>query len=190
MTLFQTKYRTESSRLKDWDYSNPWWYYVTINTKNHENYFEHVENGNMILNQLGKIVEEEWLKTKTIRTNVDLDFFVVMPTHLHGIVIINSSEVETHRVRLQDNPNLISGDACDASLRKINNSLSHIIGGFKSAVTKRIREIGFDEFCWQSRFYDRIIRNETELLNIRRYIEQNPLKWEFEKGKPENIFPL
>ena len=190
MTLFQTKYRTESSRLKDWDYSNPWWYYVTINTKNHEEYFGHVENGNMIPNQLCKIVEEEWLKAKTIRTNVDLDFFVVMPTHLHGIVIINGSEVETHRVRLQDNPNLISGDACDASLRKINNSLSRIIGGFKSAATKRIREIGFEEFCWQSRFYDRIIRNETELLNIRRYIEQNPLKWELEKGKPENIFPF
>ena len=102
--------------------------------------FWHVENGKMILNQLGKIVEEEWIRTKVIRTGVDLDSFVIMPNHLHGIIIINGTEVKTHRVRLKAT-GLTNGDACDASLRNIKNSLSHIVGGFKSAATKRKRTL-------------------------------------------------
>ncbi len=98
MTKFREKFRIESTRLKEWDYSNPWWYYVTINTKDHVEYFGEIDKGVVILNDVGKIVEDEWLKTKEIRTNVDLDYFVVMPNHLHGIVIINGAEVETHRV--------------------------------------------------------------------------------------------
>lgn len=145
----------------------------------------------MILNQLGKIVEEEWLKTKIIRTNVDLDFFVVMPTHLHGILILNDRK-DDPAVRL---PIEIT-KADNETMQRIvfttltSNSLGAIIGQFKSICTKRIKFIGSSNFSWQSRFYDRIIRNETELLNIRRYIELNPLKWELEKGNPENIFPF
>lgn len=189
MRRFKNKFRIESARLKDWDYSSPWWYYVTINSKDHVEYFGKIETGKMVLNELGIIVEEEWLKTKQLRENVDLDYFVVMPNHIHGIVIINGPEVETHRVRLQNN-NLNNSDACDASLRTVKNCLSDIVRGFKSAVTKRIHEIGYSSFSWQSLFYDRIIRNETELFNIRRYIEHNPLKWDLEKNNLDNICEL
>ena len=189
MPKFKDTFRIESTRFKEWDYSNPWWYYITINTKDHIEYFGRVENEIMVFNEHGKIAEEEWLKTKELRANVELDYFVVMPNHIHGILIINGSEVETHRVRLKANE-LSNGDACDASLRIVQNCLSDIVRGFKSAVTKRIRENGYQNFSWQSRFYDRIIRNEKELLNIRRYIEQNPLKWDLEKNSPENICEL
>ncbi len=91
-----------------------------------------------------------------------------------------------HRVRLK-NERIIGGDACDASLRIVKNCLSDIVRGFKSVVTKRIHEIGYTDFSWQPRFYDRIIRNEKELYNIRKYIEQNPFKWELEKNNSENI---
>lgn len=188
MSLYQNKYRIESARLKEWDYSNPWWYYVTINTKNHIKYFGKIDNGEMLLNNVGKIVEEEWLRSKVIRKNIDLDYYVIMPNHLHGIIIINESEVETHRVRLPLKEGTKSGDAFDASLHLIKNCLSDIIRGFKSAVTRRIKDLGITNFMWQPRFYDRIIRNEKELFNIRKYIEQNPLKWEYEKNNIENIY--
>lgn len=197
MSKFKNTFRIESIRLKDWDYSNPWWYYVTINTKNHIQYFGKIIHGEMEMNALGKIVQGEWLATKMIRNNVDLDYFVIMPNHLHGIIIINGPEVETHRVRLgkdkaQINTGNISAnpDAFDASLRLVRNCLSDIIRGFKSAVTRRAKEIGYTNFSWQPRFYDRIIRNENELCSIRKYIEQNPLKWELDKEQPENIFDL
>jgi len=66
-------------------------------------------------------------------------------------------------------------------------SLSNIIGSFKSAVSNKIHKIGYNQFQWQPRFYERIIRNEKELYRIRKYIEQNPLKWDIEKNNPENL---
>jgi REP element-mobilizing transposase RayT len=97
-----------------------------------------------------------------------------MPNHLHGIIIINTN-VETRHA---------------SSLQNKKLTLSNIVGSFKSAVTKFAHEKGFINFSWQPRFYDRIIRNEKELFTVRKYIEQNPLKWELEKDNPENIFDL
>lgn len=181
----QSRYRIESARLKDWDYSNPWWYYVIINSKEHKEYFGEVVKGEIKLNDLGKIVEEEWLKTKTIRKYVDLDYYVIMPNHLHGIIILNAiNNIETRR----DVARNVSTTNIFSEISPKANSLSTIIRSFKSAVTKRVKENGFTNFAWQTRFYDRIIRNEKELYKIRRYIEQNPLKWEFEKNTPENLY--
>ena len=167
---YKEKYRIDSSRLKDWDYSTPLWYYVTICANNFKNWFGEIKNGKMILNDLRKIVEEEWLKTKEIRSNVDSDYYVIMPNHFHGIPIIKGTEkarsVETHR---------------DASLRIVKNNLSNIIRGFKGSVTKRIHILGYSQFQWQSRFYDHIIRNEVDLSRIRNYIKNNPLKWELDE---------
>lgn len=119
MTKFKNTFRIESARFKDWDYSTLWWYYVTINTKNHVHHFGRIVNEEMVLNELGLIAENEWLKTKSIRTNVDLDYYVIMPNHIHGIVIING--VATHRVRLDK---INNKDAFDASLRLVKNCLS------------------------------------------------------------------
>jgi putative transposase len=192
MSLYQNKYRIESSRLKDWDYSNPWYYYVTINTENHVRFFGDIVREKMVLNDIGKIFNKEWFQTKQLRNNVELDYYVIMPNHLHGIVIINGPEVETHsakadkRVRLP-NDTVSTGDAFDASLRIVKNCLSDIIRGFKSSVTRQILKMDYSNFAWQTRFYDRIIRNEKELYKIRIYIEQNPLRWELEKNTPENL---
>ncbi|HEY6436528.1 MAG TPA: hypothetical protein VIY47_08060, partial [Ignavibacteriaceae bacterium] len=86
--LYRSKYRIESSRLKDWDYSTPWWYYITICTRNFKCWFGHVDKGKIILNNLGNIVQEEWIKTNEIRSNVDIDYYTIMPNHFHGITII------------------------------------------------------------------------------------------------------
>lgn len=177
--LYKNKYRIESTRLKEFDYSFQYWYYVTINTKGHIGFLGEVNGGKVILNRFGKIVNEEWNNISKIRSGVDLDSYIIMPNHFHGIVIVNQSSklktVETHR---------------DASLQKpvCVNSLSNIIRGFKGTVTKKIHQTGGLEFKWQSRFYDHIIRTEQDLARIRKYINLNPLKWEIEKNNPENLF--
>ena len=171
MSLYKNKYRIESARLKEWDYSNPWWYYITINTKEHIEWFGSIVNGKMELNELGVITNKCWSEAPHHFTNVELDYYVIMPNHIHGIIIINKN-VETRHA---------------SSLRNRSVSLSDIIGSFKSAVSKQARANGLNNFFWQKSFYDRIIRNEKELYNIRKYIEQNPLKWEIEKENMENL---
>jgi putative transposase len=167
MKLFKNKYRVESSRLKDWDYSTPAWYYITICIKNMKCWFGEIKNGKVILNKIGKLVKDEWMRTKELRENVDLDYFIVMPNHLHGIIIINGSEikrnVEPHR---------------DAALQIVRNNLSDIIRGFKGSCTRQIHININRSFAWQAKFYDHIIRNELDLFRIRNYIQNNPLKWE------------
>jgi len=173
---FGNKYRIESSRLKDWDYSIPWWYYVTICTKHFRNWFGDVKDGQKILNDLGKIVEEEWLRTKDIRSNVELDYYVIMPNHFHGNIII--MDVETSR-RDVSKENETGQRPVSTQLKP--NSLGSIIGQFKSICTKRIHKLGYLQFQWQPRFYDHIIRNENDLRRIRNYIQNNPLKWELDE---------
>jgi len=90
--MFNPKYQHRSSiRLRKYDYTEPNWYYITICTHDRENIFGKIQRSKMILNEFGKIVDEEWLKTKEIRKNIDLDYYVIMPNHLHGIIIIEQS---------------------------------------------------------------------------------------------------
>ena len=173
---YQNKYRIDSTRLKEWDYSTLWWYYVTICTTNFKNWFGEIKKGKMILNDLGRIVEEEWLNTKEIRSNVDLDYYVIMPNHFHGNLII--LDVETSR---RDVSKEMETGHRPVSTQLKPNSLGSTIGQFKSVCTKRIHKLGFTDFQWQSRFYDHIIRNEADLRRIRNYIQNNPLKWELDE---------
>lgn len=180
MTKYKNLFRVESARLKNWDYSIPWWYYVTINTKNHINYFGQIRNGKMESNELGKIAEQEWLKTKTLRDNIDLDYYVIMPNHIHGIIILKAVETRCSESLHYDNTPKFS--------KPIKNSLSVIINQYKGSVKRWANKNNSKEFSWQPRFYDHIIRNEKELYQIRKYIEQNPLKWDIGNNTKENIY--
>ncbi|GAB4145430.1 MAG: transposase [Ignavibacteriales bacterium] len=177
MTKYKNEFRVESARLKDWDYSTPWWYYVTVNTKDHYCWFGEVVNSKMILNELGLVAENYWKEIPKHYPSVELDYYVVMPNHLHGIIILNNAET-CHGMSLQQRERKFSAP--------IKNSLSMIINQFKGAVKRWCNKNEFSAFAWQPLFYDRIIRNEKELFNIRKYIEQNPLKWELKKSTPEN----
>lgn len=172
MSKFNDTFRIESARLREWDYSNPWWYYVTINTKNHIPCFGDIIKRRVILNRLGMEIENIWKNISNHFPNVELDYFIVMPNHIHGIIILNQT-VETRHA---------------SSLRHKNITVSDVVGSFKSAVTKFAHEIGYKRFSWQPRFFDRLIRNEKELFNIRNYIEQNPLKWDIEHNEEEIDF--
>ena len=95
--LFRNKYRTRSTRLPGRDYSFDGKYFVTICTKNRQMFFGKIINNKIILNNLGRIISDEWKRTEKIRNNIKLDEFIIMPNHLHGILIIDNSMVETPR---------------------------------------------------------------------------------------------
>jgi putative transposase len=171
VTKFKDKYRVESTRLPGWDYSQPGWYFVTICTRDRHLFFGDVADGTVCLSPIGEIVAEEWQKTPQIRPNVELDEWVVMPNHVHGIIVITAAAaVETPRRGVS------------------TGSLGAIVGQIKSVCTKRIWAAGYTDFGWQSRFYDRIIRDEMALARTREYIRNNPLKWERDRNNPANVF--
>ena len=90
--LYQNNFRIESARLKEWDYSSPWWYYVTISTKNHSCFFGDIVTGKMNLNDFGLVVEKYWNEIPKHYQNVEIDYYAVMPNHIHGIIIINKNK--------------------------------------------------------------------------------------------------
>ena len=171
MALFKHKFRIETTRLKHWDYSSAGWCFITICTRGKECFFGRVVNGEMELSPGGEIVAEEWLKTPAMRANVHLDEWVVMPNHVYGILVIVDSDETPHR-----------GVSTASPLKP--GSVGAIIGQFKSVCTKRIWAVGQTGFAWQPRFHDRVIRDEPELLNKRRYIVENPLRWELDEYNP------
>jgi REP element-mobilizing transposase RayT len=167
-----------SIRLNEYDYSQPGWYYITICTDNKISLFGQISNGKMILNEYGKIVEEEWLKTKKIRKNVDLDYYCIMPNHIHGIIII---EYQIQNTGGRDPVHVGATRRVAPTLQP--DSLGSIIGQFKSVSTKQINKINITtgKSIWQRNYYEHIIRNETDLYYIRNYIQNNPLKWEMDE---------
>jgi REP element-mobilizing transposase RayT len=165
---FKNKYKVNSVRLSGWDYSWSGYYFFTICAKDRQNFFGEIKNRMMGLNDLGCIVWQEWHRTQKIRQNIRLDEFVVMPNHVHGIIEIIYS-VETH---------------CNASLQLGNkfgpqrNNLGSIIRGIKGGVVRGVKVLGYNDFSWQPRFHDHVIKTDTESLEkIRYYIKNNPCNW-------------
>ena len=181
------QHQRRSIRLKEYDYSTPWWYYVTICTFERKYLFGKIIKGKMVINEFGNIVKEELLKTKEIRNNVDLDYYVIMPNHLHSIIIINGRGELNSPKGLNstgnNEPGRIQYAPTNDKFNSPSQSLGAIIRGFKSVVTNRIRELTGDPELkiWQRNYYEHIIRNEIDLHSIRSYIELNPLKWELDE---------
>jgi putative transposase len=171
------KHERKSIRLKEFNYSQPGEYFVTICTNNHECMFGTIVNDKMDLNDKGRIIDGCWKGIPEHFLNVELDEYVVMPNHIHGILILNDSVGTRHAVSLLQ----------ERFGKPVPGSLSTIVRSFKSAVTKQINEMhltGNAPF-WQARYYDRIIRNEKELNNIRDYIANNIVTWASDKENPE-----
>jgi REP element-mobilizing transposase RayT len=127
-------------------------------------WFGEVKSKVMSLNKLGKYVDQLWIEIPRLYPAVELDYYISMPCHIHGIIILNTLETK-HA----------------SSLQRKAPSPGNIIGSFKSAATKWIRKNYYKSFSWQRRFYDHIIRNENDLYRIRNYIQNNPLKWEMDE---------
>jgi len=215
MDKFRNKYRISSTRLQNWNYRWNAVYYVTICTRDQHCYFGEIAEGRMVLSRIGIIANVLWHEIAKHCKNVELGPFVVMPNHIHGILIISGNNDDgqnvtdigvetTHALSLRsgETPHAINvetthalslrtgetnpGVTGDAAIGKSRfqhqgrNTLSSLVGSYKSAVSKHAHRLGF-EFAWQSRFYDRIIRDEQAYLIISDYIINNPLKWDEDK---------
>jgi REP element-mobilizing transposase RayT len=194
---YKNKYRTKTARLANWDYGTNAIYFVTICTKNMECHFGGIENEEMQLNELGKLVEEEWNKSVDLRPdmNLYLDEFVVMPNHFHGIIVIGEnkynsgrdtmlgvSSLEVNDANKRDTKHSVfTSDIQQNSFGSQSKNLASIIRGFKSSVTTYAKKNGKTDFGWQSRFHEHIVRNEKSLQNIQTYILNNPSNWEKDK---------
>lgn len=175
--LFKNEFRILSTRLKNWDYSGNGMYYVTICAKDRQMYFGDIIGGQMELSRIGRIVQQYWQDIPKHYPFVILGEFIVMSNHIHGIIEIQNGN-NRDNCRDEALPRLYIGKY--PKMSKISpkpNSLSSIIGSFKSMCTKQIHKLYGPNFQWQSRFYDHIVRNEKSLNEIREYIRNNPLKW-------------
>lgn len=219
MSKFRNKYRIESSRLQKWDYGWDAAYFITICTKNRIHYFGKVEDGEMILSNVGVLADDFWHEIKNHAKNVDFGAFVVMPNHIHGILVLDGNNRDNGtdnnmNDRMDDGTDdgmdngtdngrdkacLVSTDPLPSTIPSTipptstipsppqtpgqrrfqnqgKNTVSSIIGSYKSAVTKHAHRLGY-EFDWQSRFDDRIIRDDASYQRIRNYINNNPANW-------------
>jgi putative transposase len=157
-------YHRKRNRLLEWDYSNAGWYFVTICTDKRKNWFGEIRNGEMILNEIGKIVKKFILEIPKHYSTSNLDIYQIMPNHIHLIIIIENIEMQ-NSVLPYDRYGLIS----------------KIVKSFKNAATKEIRKSAENKyFAWQVSFHDHIIRNEISLQKIREYIINNPIKWDLD----------
>jgi len=161
--LFQDKYRISSIRLSHWDYGSNAAYYITICTKNRVPYFGKVKDGIIQLSAIGQIAHQCWADIPLHFPFVILDEYIIMPDHMHGIIIINKE-------------NNIGQQHAVNTFGPQSQNLASIIRGFKVGVTKGARIIN-GGFGWQPRYYEHIIRNENAHNRIVNYIKNNPKNW-------------
>jgi REP element-mobilizing transposase RayT len=174
MTLYQNKYRVESPRLRGWDYRSPGWYFVTICTRDHLCILGNVARGQMQLSPSGEVAESELRNLPHHYVHVSIDHFIVMPNHIHAIVVIEGQHRHSTNPETRTQAPSIGGLLL---MPPKAGSLSAIIRSYKAGVTRRCHEMGLKTFEWQSGFYDHIVRANTSLQAIRDYIEKNPANW-------------
>jgi REP element-mobilizing transposase RayT len=174
----ETRPNRQSIRLKKWDYTSGC-YFVTMNTHQSRALFGAIVNGKMVLSEAGRIAEEEWRKSAVIREGIELDEFVIMPNHVHGIV------------RLQG---LDASSPCLPQFGKPQaGALGTFVGAYKAAVTREIRRRGLmlqaRSLIWHRNYWDVIVRDEQALAGIRKYIRFNPQNYDvmMKVGDPQFV---
>jgi len=190
--IHQRKYM----RLRGRDYSSPGCYFVTICVKNKECFLADMVNGKVAPNEYGKIVESRWKWLKNQYAYVEVDAFVVLPNHVHGLIKIKKeSAVINHDIPSQgfvvtgrdlSLPTISALTTLAPAIAK-NKSLSDIIGAFKMTSSKDIHLAGFPNFFWQRSFFEKIVRSEMEANKIRQYIINNPENWGCDDENPGKI---
>ena len=155
--------RRRSIRLRDYDYAQAGAYFVTICTHERRSLFGRIVDAQMQVDSIGEIIAQEWVKSAEMRPDVELDAFVIMPNHLHGIVLLGQS-------------------GAGAAARP----LGAVIRGFKAAATGALAAAGhgLNHPLWQRNYYEHIIRSEESLEAIRAYIADNPARWAEDRQNP------
>lgn len=151
-----------SIRLRTYDYTQAGAYFVTICTWQRECLFGEIVQEEMVLNEAGSIAVAAWTDLPNHYRYVELDAFVVMPNHFHGLIVLRDEHQE------------------------MRHGLPEIIRGFKTFSSRRINGYRNNTGCpvWQRNYYDRVVRNEQEMTRARTYIANNPLQWANDKENP------
>jgi putative transposase len=162
MQKFQNKYRTQTTRLRGWDYSSKGWYYVTICTDERRYYFGEIdkENAFVRLNTMGRIADRFWNEISKHFPLVTVDAFIVMPNHIHGLLKFDSSDTK-------GTPNTFGPQS---------RNLPSVIRGFKGAV-QTFATLNRMPFKWQGSYHCNIVNSQKRVDIIRNYIKMNPKKW-------------
>ena len=194
------KHKRRSVRLRRYDYARAGAYFVTVVAQHRACLFGEVVEGEMRLNSAGEMVETWWHKLPEKHSGIDTDAFVIMPNHVHGIVIINTTVgatqgltpdfVKRGRPRSQVTSNAGQPHGA-APTGDANPTLGDIVRWFKTMTTnayiRGVREDNwtpFDKRLWQHNYYEHVIRNENSLNETRRYIGTNPLRWHLDSENP------
>lgn len=158
-----------SIRLKGHDYSQPGYYFITICTQNRRCQFGRMVNAAFVMNDVGQVVQQCWNDIPLHFPHMKLDVFVVMPNHIHGILLIVHRPADSMGTEQFGKP--------------VPGSISTIIRSFKSAVTRHINNLRQTPGArlWQRNYWEHIVRNENELNRIREYIVRNPQNWEMDR---------
>jgi len=164
-----------SIRLQNYDYSHPGAYFVTICAQDRICLFGDVADGEMRLNDAGHVAQECWNAIPIHFPHVDLDMFVVMPNHVHGILVISDYPASMRTEKSADN---------FLSVRGTSKTVGSVVRGFKIGVTAWMRGNTAIHAVWQRNYWEHIVRDEMELNRIREYIATNPRRWETDRLHP------
>jgi putative transposase len=175
------KNNRHSIRLKNYDYSTPGYYFVTICTRDRKSLFGEVTSGQMLLNPVGEKIQSVWISLPDYYPGIEIDSYVVMPNHLHGILALNVGA----------GPRARPGQG-QARRPAPTLSLPDVIQRFKSFSTTLYRKENkkngkSNPTLWQRNYYEHVIRRDESLDGIRKYIQENPSKWEMDKDNPVNF---
>jgi putative transposase len=183
MMAEQDVHNRRSIRLKEYNYSQPGYYFVTVCVEDRRNLFSDIEDGKITLNDAGFMVQAAWDEIPEYYNGIDIDVFQIMPNHFHGIIIVGAGP----RACPNDEQFNQRGDEQSGQPRGVAPTLSlgDIVGRFKSlTTTKYIHGIKnnnwppFKKCFWQRNYYEHVIRDDNDLNRIREYIVNNPAKWE------------
>ena len=181
-----------SIRLPGYDYSRPGYYFITLCGSFREYLFGEIIDNRMILNDFGRIAHDEWIQSANIRSEIELDEFVVMPNHFHAIVLIRDDGRYDDGRRRGDRPVAPTNPENPVVPTNPENpvaptkpkgpkpkSIGSLIAGYKSSVTKKINHLRGKPgvLIWQRDYYEHIIRDDKSLVKIRKYILDNPKNW-------------
>ena len=182
---FKNRYRIQSARLSNWDYSSNAAYFISICTANRQHYFGKIFNAEIQLSVIGKYAYECWMNIRKHFPYFYLDAFVIMPNHVHGIVLIEKPYIDMGpALKIVETEHALPLQTTKQPHPRFRdqgkNTISAMVGSFKSAVTRFCNENKF-QFGWQSRFHDHIIRDTSEFHSTRNYILFNPGNWKDDK---------
>ena len=182
MKEHKSKYSRKSRRLKNWNYTDNGYYFITICTQGRKCFFGKIINESMIHSSKGIVAEKYLTGIGEQFPFVKTDKFVVMPNHIHVILSMNNSSDQNAINRVTTTS---TGGFSRNNNPMLNNGISKVVRWYKGRVTFEIRKTN-PNFSWQSNYHDHVIRNEKSYLEIYEYITNNPLKWSLDRFNPIN----